>query len=47
VAETVVIGFGGVSGVVIGIHSCLAAGRWREILGVDVAEGQRKLERQR
>jgi hypothetical protein len=47
VAGTVVIGFGGVSGVVIGIHNCLDAGSRREILGVDVAEGHPELEYQR
>jgi len=47
VAGTVVIGFGGVSGVVMCIHGCLDADRRREVLGVDVTEGHPELEHQR
>jgi hypothetical protein len=47
VAEAVVVRFGGISAVVIGIDGCLDASSWREVIGVDMAERQRELEYQR
>jgi hypothetical protein len=47
VAEAMVIRFGGVCAVVIGIYGCQRADRWRKVISVDMSEGQRELEHQR
>ena len=38
------IRFGWAAAVVVGIRGCVAAGGWREVFGVDVAERHRELE---